>query len=327
MLIFPGSSQTTPVQDTEPSLPLSEMSSSSQPASNSVNLTNGSDGSVADENQPSAPTENGNLANDLSVQKAKTIDEIVQMPASVANDIVTPDQTLEAALQEAARAEAESAESDGMDNEIFYSPNLTQVVPASMSSPQGVQNRSPSYSPALERSVPAVPESTVQAVDETGGKSYSPALERVVAIVTDQAMVDISPSVPARPIVQEGESDDYEPAEAASPIENSPPFSPAPPQNPISNGTGSQGEEVRDDGEITDEAEDVFMTNGVDPINDESEISVSAEQDDTEAVQSQSVRKLSLSNDDIEAEGILPQTNGSVPLLIQVKSMLLNPFA
>ncbi|KAF8858811.1 hypothetical protein BDZ45DRAFT_673742 [Acephala macrosclerotiorum] len=112
-------------------------------------------------------------------------------------DSASTNQALEAALQEAVRAEADlHAHGDedqmdaDMDMENSYAPDPNHLAPESSSSVVLENEGSPDYSPVLNRTLPEVPER---------------------------------------------ESDDYEPPEATAPIEapvpDSPPFSPAPPQS------------------------------------------------------------------------------------------------
>ncbi len=103
------------------------------------------------------------------------------------------DQALEAALQEAVRAEADSHShvSDETDMVVSYAPDPTQLepeLPAEPAEPTEEGSRSPEYSPELNRIVPEV-------------------IDR--------------------------ESDGYEPPDATAPTEapESPPFSPAPPES------------------------------------------------------------------------------------------------
>jgi hypothetical protein len=67
----------------------------------------------------------------------------------------TADQDLEEALQEAVRAEADSHEegevAEEMDIDDLYAPDPNQLAPESPSIPKEDVNRSPSYSPVLER--------------------------------------------------------------------------------------------------------------------------------------------------------------------------------
>lgn len=72
---------------------------------------------------------------------------------------VTADQHLEAALQEAVRAEVDShdqSDSDAMDIEDSYAPDPNQLAPESITSTRNDVARSPSYSPAMERAVPHI---------------------------------------------------------------------------------------------------------------------------------------------------------------------------
>jgi hypothetical protein len=100
------------------------------------------------------------------------------------------DQDLEAALQEAARTETDShdahQEDDSMEIEESYAPDPSQLAPTSMSNPSIEGDRSPSYSPVLERIVPSLsdhqsdvdyepPEATPQADPYGQSPPFSPA--------------------------------------------------------------------------------------------------------------------------------------------------------
>ena len=172
-------------------------------------------------------------------------------------ETVAADHILEAALQESARAEAEStAPSDGddMDTEDFYAPDPNQLAPV-LNESRLESNRSPSYSPGVDDNI-----GTPDDDDESVGE--------------------------------------YEPPEAASPVGNSPSFSPEPP---------TLLESPRDQ-EILPEIE-------VSPAIDEGEVS-----------EAESAMDLGGSSvPDTDLDNSLPQQNGSVPPMIQVKNIFIPP--
>jgi hypothetical protein len=130
-------------------------------------------------------------------------------------------QALEAALQEAVRAEADlhtPDKEDGeldmemdveMDMEDSYAPDPNYLAPESTSGVPEEKEGSPDYSPVLHRTAPSnIPEA------KEGSPAYSPALHRTAPEIQDR-------------------DDEYEPPEATEFVEasvsDSPPFSPAPP--------------------------------------------------------------------------------------------------
>jgi hypothetical protein len=106
-------------------------------------------------------------------------------------EALSTDRALEAALQEAVRAEADSHAhtEDEMDIEVSYAPDPDQLAPES---------------PSSVASPPA------------GSPEYSPVLDRSVLDTADRESDDYEPPEATPPV------------DAPSPIE-SPPFSPAPP--------------------------------------------------------------------------------------------------
>lgn len=241
------------------------------------------------------------------------------MPSANKDD-TNPDQVLEAALQDAVRAEADSsglAESDAMDTEDFYGPEIPNLASEGIPYLDEVQNRkSPNPSDHLVLPIPEILEHDFQ---------------------------NHLPPSDAPPTLEE-ESDDYEPAEATSPPTS---YSVIIPQT--SSGDAVFDElEVRDEGEITDEAEYTPMTTQVETSTAQTEpVAVASEADlptdvghttientafddtafdDTAIVEAtnaehiplQSIRKLSMSDDDIEAEDTLPLSSILPPVLTQV---------
>jgi len=147
--------------------------------------------------QPRVSVSNANIAPTLNVGdgESKRVDEPPEVMTEPVKDVPiddsSADQVLEAALQEAVRAEADSharGESD-LDMEDLYAPGPNQLAPASSLSSAGEGKRSPVYSPLLERTMSDVPDGD--------SDNYEPP--------------EATP-----------------PADIPSPIE-SPPFSPAPP--------------------------------------------------------------------------------------------------
>lgn len=167
-------------------------------------------------------------------------------PVAANGDRISADQALEAALQEAARAEVESP-GEEFDTEDFYTAEPNVPLPEEPTVPVD-KARSPSYSPGLD-------------LDE-------PSLEE-----------------------RESVEDEYEPPEAASPV-NSPPYSPAAPQ-PIEAEENVDKEidtpmDVDEEGEVSDTNSEMIL-GGLSPARE------------------------------TDTEPSLPQRNGSFPLLTQVK--------
>jgi hypothetical protein len=107
---------------------------------------------------------NGNSAHIPSNEVTESEDiktsmqEVSETDPDASKDSVSNDQALEAALQEAVRAEVDSladVEND-MDIEVSYAPDPNQLAPASPSNPEG--SRSPAYSPTLDRTMPDAPD-------------------------------------------------------------------------------------------------------------------------------------------------------------------------
>ena len=231
----------------------------------------------------------------------------------VQKDTADPDQVLEAALQEAVRAEAELSgpgDSDAMDMEDFYGPETPK--PASEAIAIGNDD--------LNQRQSCEPELLITPIPKPDGHNAQ-----------DQALIpDVSP------VAQDEESDDYEPAEAASP---SAPFSTAITQTSNSDAI-IDTLEVRDEGEITDEAQCVPVTNetemAVEQIGerttgsqlesamDTSEFSVD-EDTITEPMEPQSSHKMPMLDDDVDADDALPQSC-SAPVLTEVKNIFIDPL-
>ncbi|KAG9241036.1 hypothetical protein BJ878DRAFT_252218 [Calycina marina] len=239
-----------------------------------------------------------------------------------AKNIATHDQTLEAASQEAARAVAKS----------------------SRSSDSGIIDADDLY--GLDSPVHAVDPVTITSEASDRSPSYSPVLER--STIVDEVTTDTQLPTQLQSILQDGESDDYEPvyepAEALSPT-HSAPFSPAPPQDSIIEEV-SEDTKVRDSGEITDHAEDIPVTNlddanmedgitigGGTDINGsdgrlsscDDDVAMEESDDDMTLDPQQESRSTSLAIKDLEYHSP-PHVNGSTPVLIEVTLSIL-PFA
>lgn len=119
-----------------------------QPIEDSQTIQNG--------HEPSPPT--------LDLQEeAAALTAQDDLEAGEIEDNTTADQDLEAALQEAVRAEADSQESQRGENEMeikdSYAPDPNQLAPETSGSQREEGERSPSYSPVLERVVSNVSDS------------------------------------------------------------------------------------------------------------------------------------------------------------------------
>lgn len=133
-------------------------------------------------------------------------------------EIASTDQALEAALQEAVRAEADShaQNDDDMDIEDFYAPDPSQLAPRTPThAPE--QIGSPEYSPTLDRTIPdppgesddyEPPEATPP-IEETSAPDsppFSPAPPKVTSEVDNVEDLDI-------------DMPEFEPAPAANDVE------------------------------------------------------------------------------------------------------------
>jgi hypothetical protein len=119
---------------------------------------------VTTETDPKSPVLNGNLSYTINVDDNqpsanKPLPQSTEETKNYPKESLLIDQTLEAALQEAVRAEADSHSRDGneVDIEVSYAPNPTQLAPE-MASETVEENRSPEYSPVPHRTVPDVPD-------------------------------------------------------------------------------------------------------------------------------------------------------------------------
>jgi hypothetical protein len=104
-----------------------------------------------DSNSATNTHDNQDLAEDILPESMQETNE-----ATVQNK--QTDQALEAALQEAVRAEPDSHshEVDKVEIEVLYAPDLAQLAPELPAEHFGEDNRSPEYSLELNRSAPEV---------------------------------------------------------------------------------------------------------------------------------------------------------------------------
>ena len=131
------------------------------------------------------------------------------------------DQALEAALQEAVRAEADSHshDSDEMEMETSYAPDPAQLAPEVPAEAAEEANRSPEYSPELNRTIPEVadresdgyepPDATAPA-EAPESPPFSPAPPETLHEVADESMQDFNSP---QPLSEDGQiaSDDAQP--------------------------------------------------------------------------------------------------------------------
>jgi hypothetical protein len=106
-------------------------------------------------------------------------------------------------LQDAVRAEADSHSHDGheMDMEVSYAPDPTQLAPELSSEPVEEENRSPEYSPVLERTAPEVPDresdnyeppDATDPTDAPESPPFSPAPPESIHELADDTMQDVN---------------------------------------------------------------------------------------------------------------------------------------
>jgi hypothetical protein len=95
------------------------------------------------------------------------------------NENVSTDRALEAALQEAVRAEADSQSQNGdeIDMDDSYAPDPTQLAPVMPSDRAEEDNRSAEYSPGLHRNVPDVPDRESDDYEPPDATALSDVLE------------------------------------------------------------------------------------------------------------------------------------------------------
>jgi hypothetical protein len=133
---------------------------------------------------------------------------------------IAADKDLEAALQEAVRAEAEShdvhAEGEKLEIENSYAPDTDQLAPESIPSPRKRSNRSPSYSPVLERVVPSIsdvgyepPGAEPSAIVSAQSSPFSPApAEQITEDAEDGEDLVIFPGASSSLFTDENETVD-----------------------------------------------------------------------------------------------------------------------
>ncbi|KAE9365161.1 hypothetical protein N431DRAFT_430676 [Stipitochalara longipes BDJ] len=151
-----------------------------------------------------------------------TSSELMQETKNSSIESAPTDQALEAALQEAVRAEADSHshDSDEMDMEVSYAPNSAQLAPEVPAQPAEEADRSPEYSPELNRTVPEVtdresdgyePPDATAPTEALESPPFSPAPpESVHHEVADESMQDVNSP---QPLSEDGQiaSDDARP--------------------------------------------------------------------------------------------------------------------
>ncbi|TVY33828.1 hypothetical protein LSUB1_G007417 [Lachnellula subtilissima] len=129
-----------------------------------------------------------------------TISTSSQM-GSDSGERITTDQALEAALQDAVRAEADIHGPGGsdVDMETSFAPDPTKLAPESSSSAEDVD--SPMYSPVLGRAIPHVPEAesdnyeppeATPAVDEPSPVESPPFSPAPPDVISESSLVDDS---------------------------------------------------------------------------------------------------------------------------------------
>ncbi|KAK0105679.1 hypothetical protein ONS95_004206 [Cadophora gregata] len=153
-----------------------------------------------------------------SVQECSSETVADPKESDVRRENASTDRALEAALQEAVRAEADShaQEEDDMDSEDFYAPDPTQSPPRTPMQ-VSVQTGSPEYSPTLDRSIPDVP-----------GESDDYEPPEATPPIDERSALESPPFSPAPPeIISEVDNDEsldvdmsgFEPAAAANDVE------------------------------------------------------------------------------------------------------------
>ncbi|KAH7311928.1 hypothetical protein BKA65DRAFT_517832 [Rhexocercosporidium sp. MPI-PUGE-AT-0058] len=169
---------------------------------------NGNEVTSGNPNPVSSPAEN---------HSSETLAETKDQEVSKENS--STDQALEAALQEAVRAEVDShgKVEDDMDIEDFYAPDPSQLTPQTPGHVRE-QIRSPEYSPTLDRTVPDAPqhesddyeppEATppIDAQFAPDSPPFSPAPPEIVSEVADDENLNV-------------DMPEFEPAPAANDVE------------------------------------------------------------------------------------------------------------
>lgn len=179
-----------------------------------------------------SPALNGDLnpamhANDNQEGAENTSSQPMEQSKDNAAQSEQTDQALEAALQDAVRAEADShsQDSDEMDMEVSYAPDPAELAPELLVEPVEEDNRSPEYSPALNRTAPEFtdresdgyepPDATAPA-EAPESPPFSPAPPESIHEVADESMQDINTP---QALSEEGQiaTDDSQPLANSSP--------------------------------------------------------------------------------------------------------------
>ncbi|CAL3970927.1 unnamed protein product [Diplocarpon coronariae] len=183
------------VQPSEPESKATDFSNLQTPTSheNTINYQSSSinnDSVSAEESQNQlvndhATVQNANISDSILAVREhgeKVNAEVETEDKELRKETASTDQALEAALQEAVRAEVDSPAGADMDTDDFYAPDSSQLAPESLH--QVVEeNRSPEYSPKLDRTIPDVgqsdeyepPEATPPVNEPPYSPPFSPA--------------------------------------------------------------------------------------------------------------------------------------------------------
>lgn len=110
---------------------------------------------MSEDSSPHAPLQNdgqaaSNVALEAPISLPQPLDLVPQKASQDGKDQVSDDRALEAALQEAVRAEADSHTQEDVDMEASFPPDPCQLAPAS-SSNLAEEPQSSDYSPVLHR--------------------------------------------------------------------------------------------------------------------------------------------------------------------------------
>jgi hypothetical protein len=211
-------SQKSPTHSLEPSRPASskveELSLPSRSTQNHEEATRPD----SNETCTDAPTEaispstilNSNLNSTININDnqdptEQLLSQSREETKDDSNESAPTDESLEAALQEAVRAEADShlqGGGDGMNIEVSYAPDPTQLAPELPPDPVEEENRSPEYSPTLHRTAPDVPDresddyeppDATAPSDVLESPPFSPAPPESIHELADDSMQDVNP--------------------------------------------------------------------------------------------------------------------------------------
>lgn len=156
---------------------------------------------ATDESEKASPIQNDSLVSNLngSSEDLSHSPNEPDIDSGESMDIAKVDQDLEAALQDAVRAQVDSqdtqGQSDAMDIEDSYAPDPDQLAPETTPSSTKDADRSPSYSPVIERNIPIVS-------DRQSEADYEPPEAAPSADRSPTQSPPFSPA-PAEPIVEE----------------------------------------------------------------------------------------------------------------------------